>query len=85
MANISPITHATFVDGTTVIDAAFLNAVLQKLNALIEAHNNADLVVSTSGNLLSISDANGNEILRLNNSLEVKADKTLLIGGVQNN
>lgn len=83
MANISKITHATFVDNVTVIDATFLNNVMTALNALIDAHNNPDLKVSTSGNLLSISDANGNEIVRLNNSIEVKADKTLLIGGVQ--
>ena len=83
MANIQKITHSTFVNGASVIDADFLNSLMIAVNALIEAHNNPDIKVQTSEHILSIADASGNEIFRLDKSLEVKPDGDLYIGGVK--
>lgn len=80
MAQIQPITK-TFVDNVTVIDAAFLNGLVTAVNALIAAHNDPDIKVETGEHYLSISDAQGNEIVRLNNNLEVKANGDLYVAG----
>lgn len=82
MANIETI--ASFEDNVTPLNAEVLNKIVVALNALIDAHNNG-VTIETSDNILSIADANGNEIVRLNNNLEVKANGDLYVAGTKIN
>lgn len=82
MANIETI--VPFEDNVTPLNAEVLNKIVVALNTLIEAHNNG-VTIETSDNALSIADANGNEIVRLNNNLEVKANGDLYVAGTKIN
>lgn len=60
------------------------NIVLNVVKAIAEAVNNG-VTIETSGNILSIADANGNEIVRLNHNLEVKENGDLYVAGTKIN
>ena len=82
---ISKLTIPQYVDGSTKIMAADLNAIVSAINSLIDVANASVTINSSDSGLLDIADANGNVIMRLNHSLEVTSSKQLKIGGVVNN
>lgn len=61
------------------------NVLLNVVKAIADALNNPSIKVETSDNHLSIADANGNEIVRLNNNLEVKANGDLYVANTKIN
>jgi hypothetical protein len=82
MANIQKLTYPYFTDGTTQLNAANLNPIIDRINSLIDVVNASVTISSSDSGLLDVADANGNVIMRLNHSLEVTSDKSLKIGGV---
>lgn len=61
------------------------NILLNVVKAIAEQLNNPSVVIETSENYLSIADAEGNEIVRLNNNLEVKSNGDLYVANTKIN
>ena len=57
------------------------NILLNVVKAIADTMNSSQIIVTTGDNHLSIADADGNEIVRLNNNLEVKENGDLYVAG----
>lgn len=77
-------TESTEIITPEMLYAKEWNIVLNVVKEIATAINNG-VTIETNDNILSIADANGNEIVRLNNNLEVKANGDLYVAGTKIN